>query len=104
MSVVTFNRMSFIIPVFCSGQHDCGAGEGVVQLFLQMRVARGRFTLELSPLPLLLLLALLRPPLLLVESDSEDTVRGDQRMGGANEALKQVRPPLSFLGHFPRLF
>ena len=104
MSVVTSNRMSFIIPVFCSGRHDCGAGAGVVQLFLRMRVARGRFTLKLSPLPLLLLLMLLRPPLLLVESDSEDRVMGEPRMGGANEALKQVRPPPSFLGRFPRLF
>ena len=104
MSDVTSDRMSFIIPVFCSGRHDCGAGTGVVQSFLRMRVARGRFTLELSPLPLLLLLALLRPPLLLVDSDSEDRVMGEPRKSRANEALKQVRPPPSFLGHFPRLF
>ena len=67
-------------------------------------MARGRFTLELSPLPLLLLLVLLHPPLLLVESDLEDRVMGEPRKGGVNEALKQVRPPPSFLGCFPRLF
>ena len=104
MSDVTSDRMSFIIPVFCSGQCDCGAGAGVVQSFLWMQVAQGRFTLELSPLPLLLLLMLLHPPLLLVESDLEDRVMGKPRMGRANKALKQVRPPPSFLDCFPKFF